>query len=283
MRSTLFIVTILFLSVASISHARSIPENVKLAAIAMYAAAGMEPSDTNKYSVQYTGTHACNDMGGNPCKAWYRDFDLDLNYYVSVHKDKMYIAFRGTHGEKNEALNQDGKPIHKHGRWVHQGWWNAKNRAWKKLKPYIKKYGKKRKIIITGHSMGAALAAYLTKTLLHHKTYKKYKIRLVTFGAPRYTTSVNFFPRKKTFYVYTMETLYKDGKKWRTDPYAFKWEKALQDSGNLFFKNVDTKRPKDKRKRTWTAKCKADSANKETVHGASVYYSIATSGTCKTK
>ena len=102
----------------------------------------------------------------------------------------------------------------------------------------------------------------------------------MTFGAPRYTLSYAFFPRKKSFYVYTLENKYWNGKKWKTDPVAFEWEKALRKNSKTLFKKADTKRPKDKRKRTWTVKCKTGAKNGDQAHAPDLYYQVAIRSAC---
>jgi len=277
-----FILLSFSLLASSYVSARGIPENVNLAAKAMYAAARMMPDNDKSNKYQSNGSHACKTMQGKVCEAWYKDFKEDLNYYVSVHNKIMYIAFRGTWGKSNDDMNDDGRVLLKHAHSVHRGWWNAKNKAWKKIRPYVVKYGKGRKIIVTGQSMGGAMAAYITKTMLHDNKTKKFQIRLVTFGAPRYTLSYNFFPSKKNFYVYTLENLYWNGKKWKTDEVVFDWERGLRNSGNILYKKADLKRPKDKRVRTWTVKCKTNAKNQEQVHDSTMYYNVGSSASCDT-
>lgn len=257
----------------AISQAREIPNNVKLAAKAMHASSNMVAANNNSHKVQHRGSGACWDdkfTGHQVCKAWYNDFSEDLNYFVAVKDNVVYIAFKGTSGKRNEKLNKDARAIKKHGFRVHQGWWNAKNKAWRKIHPFLKKHAKGRKIIITGHSMGGALAGYTTKKMMHHPAYKNAKIRLVTFGAPRYTrSSKRFFPYQKNMYIYTMETKYrKKGKgKWRIDSVAKTWR---------------GKRPKDKWKHVWTASCKTKVTSQKDVHNAWQYYYYGKSDSCNT-
>ncbi|MEP3277220.1 MAG: hypothetical protein ABJN26_15200 [Stappiaceae bacterium] len=111
------------------------------------------------------------------------------------------------------------------------------------------------------------------------KATKKMAIRLVTFGAPRYALSTKFFPSPRNFYVYTVENLYRSGNNWRTDPKVFEWEKGLRE-GSWAYRKADTKRPKDSRKRVWTAKCQSSATGKGGAHAAQEYYRVATSGRC---
>lgn len=273
------------------AEARGVPDNVKLAAKAMYAASLMQPDipkGGDALKMRKTGTGACKWMNKGPaavnifCEAWYRDFSQDISYFVYVDHKVMYIAFRGTDKSltSNVSMNEDNAdPIVKHGHRVHEGWWTAKNKVWKKLKPLIVKWGKGRKVIVTGQSMGGVMAAYLTRTMLANKDTKRMAIRLITFGAPRYTLSYNFFPKRKTFYVYTFENLYYRNNRWRTDPVVFSWERGLR-SGSWAYRKADTKRPKDSRKRVWTAKCRSNATTANGAHSAKEYYNTAMSGTC---
>jgi len=100
--------------------------------------------------------------------------------------DKMYIAFRGTEPTQLSDILADlkawqTKSKYKTGR-VHSGFRNALDVIWDDIFEYVIRNNSGREIIVTGHSLGAALA-----TLCASRISKKFDntISLYTFGSPR--------------------------------------------------------------------------------------------------
>jgi len=106
-----------------------------------------------------------------------------LSFLVS---DKLYIAFRGTEPTQLSDIWADlkawqVKSKYKSGR-VHAGFRSALDEIWEILAPTIISQASGREVIITGHSLGAALATLCCKRL---SKLIDNKITLYTFGSPR--------------------------------------------------------------------------------------------------
>lgn len=247
---------------------KTMPTNVKMAAKAMFDAANM----VRKGSTNSGGCHGSyrNMDGASHCQGWYTSFGEKLSFYVSVHPKVIYVAIRGTDSAQlsNTVMNTNARRVRtrgKKGYSVHRGWWRASGKVWKEVKPLLQKhYRPGRRIIFTGQSMGGALAAYVAHRALKSNATKHMEMRVVTFGAPRYAQSVNFFPKVKNLYVYTLEHKYrKKGKgRWLTDKvvYAWKWP------------GIKPVTPKNSRRQVWTYKCKTHAVSQKQAHGSSAYY-----------
>ncbi|PCJ19605.1 MAG: hypothetical protein COB02_07615 [Candidatus Cloacimonadota bacterium] len=103
-----------------------------------------------------------------------------------VYDDKiMILVFRGTEINSVKDLYIDSKALQTktpYGGSVHIGFYNALNSVWPQLSSVIqtiRKDKKKRKLFITGHSLGAALA-----TMAANRMEKKV-LACYTFGSPR--------------------------------------------------------------------------------------------------
>lgn len=122
---------------------------------------------------------------------WEKAHREDISYFIARNADYVYVAFRGTNNDlpANLKLNQDGRPVNKHGASVHNGWWKVTEKAYRYLSPQIRawagKPGKNKPILVTGHSLGGALSMY-TAFRLMRQGYKD--VNVVTFGAPRVDT-----------------------------------------------------------------------------------------------
>ena len=103
-----------------------------------------------------------------------------IRYYVFSQKDQLFIVFEGTHDVSSLQADLNVKEASflgdKASR-VHAGYLSEAMQARAFLAPYL---SKKKKIIITGHSLGGAVA-HLLAALLYTQ---EYKVRLYTFGSP---------------------------------------------------------------------------------------------------
>lgn len=92
------------------------------------------------------------------------------------------IAIRGSHSATHVFTNADLRlaPL-RDGSAVHSGFWNASNLLWNHLEPHV---DLERPVVLTGHSLGGAIAAILGQTIAADAA----SVRVVTFGAPNYTT-----------------------------------------------------------------------------------------------
>lgn len=259
--------------------------NVRNAANFMYAASGIEknasgtgaiPAVLSTYNLTYF-------------RQWHNRFTEDLNFLMAVNKTHVFIAFKGTTNDANKKMNKDGRPNLEYATRVHTGWWRAAEKAWKKeLSSLVKEKLGSRKVLVTGNSMGGAVGAYVTKIMQHSRSKKEAlkkgtKLRLVTFGTPRYTFSKKFFSRKNTL-IFTVEAAMANG---CVDKVVWDWQVELRKYHKLY-KKVDIQKPNRKEDvyyyRCQTGRTKQKDENGVTdsnsVHAASNYLAIAKSGKC---
>ena len=82
--------------------------------------------------------------------------------YVAANTDAAIVAFRGTQPDQWSDIFDDAfavlVPGHRKGTAVHAGFKLALDRVWPKLEPLLTQLMKTRRIWLTGHSLGAALA-----------------------------------------------------------------------------------------------------------------------------
>lgn len=164
---------------------------VKLAGNAMYIASGGSGSAS-----QYLSSP-------NTVKKFTNEGPFKLNFNISSDANNVFIAFRGTVGDVQWAVN--GKPSNQFpfafvnglptlenrefaGVLTHTGWPKALLTIYPTIVAEMKTQGSANKnVYITGHSLGGALAGHLAYLLMYHKHLNPVKQhRLVTFGAPRY-------------------------------------------------------------------------------------------------
>jgi hypothetical protein len=121
---------------------------------------------------------------------------IDAQAYLVHNDSSVILAFRGTKEKADWKTNADAvvkyklTPAKKYGKntLVHRGWLNATEQAHKQfklqseIKACLKKDGKKRKLFVTGHSLGGAMATLWT--YYFRKDKKVQASRLYTYGAP---------------------------------------------------------------------------------------------------
>jgi len=108
--------------------------------------------------------------------------------FLAERGDEIVLAFRGT--DTNEGILEDWAinlkclQIQDNGANVHKGFIQALNSVWNKINEPLEKMveQKKRRIWITGHSLGGALATLATRRLLLNEQMKQ--IETYTFGQP---------------------------------------------------------------------------------------------------
>ena len=103
--------------------------------------------------------------------------------YASCSKDEIIIACRGTQPTQPNDLLADLNTIPKrHGSgWVHQGFRTEARKVIDDILDFVKK-NKNRDIYVTGHSLGAAMALYVTQELEYAGFAPKL---LMSYGQPR--------------------------------------------------------------------------------------------------
>ncbi|WP_070412324.1 lipase family protein [Pseudomonas lundensis] len=106
--------------------------------------------------------------------------------YITHHDEIILIGIRGTLEKSDWWRDADAEqvPFEEGTGHVHHGFYDA----YKALKNFIKKYLSQfytgQKIIISGHSLGGAIALILAEALRNDKE-QQYDILLYTYGAPR--------------------------------------------------------------------------------------------------
>jgi predicted lipase len=141
-----------------------------------------------------------------------------IKYYIFSQKDKLFIVFEGTNSLSSLQADLDIKEVQfldKPESRVHNGYFIEAVQARNSLRLYL---SKEKKIMITGHSLGGAVAHLLSAIL-----YKEgYRVKLYTFGSPpvgnhtfvesiqglsheRYTHILDLIPMLKREYIVKMK------------------------------------------------------------------------------
>jgi len=107
----------------------------------------------------------------------------DAQGYVASSKDEVIISCRGTQPTHPKDLLADLNTIPKrHGNgWVHEGFRGEARKILDDVLDWVKK-NKGKDIYVTGHSLGAAMALYITQEL----EFAGYPVKkLLSYGQPR--------------------------------------------------------------------------------------------------
>ena len=122
-------------------------------------------------------------------KTWNLKLDTFLNVgdtqaFLASRDDLGIVAFRGTQPtdlidwatDANCALVQDAPGM------VHSGFKRALDLVWPAVRAFI---GEKRRVFITGHSLGGALACLAAARVAHQSVDSAKTLTLFTYGQPR--------------------------------------------------------------------------------------------------
>ena len=114
-------------------------------------------------------------------------FDVDgAQCHAVWNKEEYILCFRGTEPDELSDVLADLNAIPRgsmtHG-WVHSGFRNELDKLWEQLVEHMNKHQKK-KIYVTGHSLGAAMATVATSRIEEFRGVEQ----LTTFGSPRVGT-----------------------------------------------------------------------------------------------
>jgi len=119
---------------------------------------------------------------------WIEDKASDTQLFVASDDDVTVVCFRGTQEKRDWLTDLDSsrveyeKPEGVNTKWmVHRGFWIAYALIAEKLLEAIREHGAHKPLLITGHSLGGALAAVAALDL----AARSFASRLYTFGQPR--------------------------------------------------------------------------------------------------
>lgn len=253
--------------------------NVKHAGLLMDAAAEINGSFT------YDGSQKLHVSLSGLNLTYYRQYDdrfiEDIDFLLAANRTHAFIAFKGTHNDANDDMNEDVKPV----KWgtgeaarVHVGWRRAANKAYKEeIRTFLTRHARGKKILVTGHSMGGALAAYTAKNIQDDGSFYRFPLRLVTFGAPRYTNDSRFFRLgdKVDFWVFTVELAKKNK---CVDDVVYSWQLALMRDKSPWRLTAPQNKKGDK---VWHGRCETNKTSYEDVHAWTSHRALSRSNSCK--
>ena len=111
-------------------------------------------------------------------------FDIDgAQCHAVWNKEEYVLCFRGTEPSEITDILADLNAIPRGSEtkgWVHSGFRNELDKLWDAILKHHEKHSKK-KMYITGHSLGAAMATIATSRFEEFRTIE----HLTTFGSPR--------------------------------------------------------------------------------------------------
>jgi hypothetical protein len=128
--------------------------------------------------------------------AWFENEETDTQAFVAWDDEVSVLVFRGTAEAKDwlTDLNADKVPYGSHSAavlpfiattYVHEGFWKAWCSVRDEILDYfVRIYAQERKILVTGHSLGGALALIAAHQLSIEMRHRG-SVRLYTFGQPR--------------------------------------------------------------------------------------------------
>jgi len=138
------------------------------------------------------------------------DKALSINYYIFRQKNQLIVVFEGTNDLRSFQTDlQVGESsfLNLFGTQVHKGYYTEAQLAYKKVAPLVTK---EQQVIVTGHSLGGAVAHLLAGIL-----YKEgYNVRLFTFGEPPvgnedFVHAVNGLDHQRYTHIFDMVPLLK--------------------------------------------------------------------------
>lgn len=134
------------------------------------------------------------DIGYDVALECFEDSTLATQGFGLNFQDHIILCFRGT--EPAELIDwitdldflQDPVNLHGHTYMVHGGFWQALENVWPHIKGWLNVQSPHKKIWLTGHSLGGALACLALVKLISDKFTDQFG-GLYTFGSPRNVNS----------------------------------------------------------------------------------------------
>lgn len=114
------------------------------------------------------------------------DEGTDTQAFITHHDALILISIRGTAGGADALRDMDATQV-PFGKWpgkVHNGFYGAAKVAYRFVTRYLDKFYSGQKLVITGHSLGGAIALIVSEMLRRRPDFN-YDIVLYTYGAPR--------------------------------------------------------------------------------------------------
>lgn len=114
------------------------------------------------------------------------DHQTDTNGFIASNDTTLVVAFRGTNIYSAKNILTDARFIKKavanRQVYCHGGFVDASNAVYTSIENYVKRHVGKRKLFITGHSLGGALASIITYRL--SKKYQQLHPIMYVYGCP---------------------------------------------------------------------------------------------------
>jgi hypothetical protein len=114
------------------------------------------------------------------------DEGTDTQAFITHHDALILISIRGTAGGADALRDMDATQV-PFGKWpgkVHNGFYGAAKVAYRFVTRYLDRFYSGQKLVITGHSLGGAIALIVSEMLRRRPDFT-YDIVLYTYGAPR--------------------------------------------------------------------------------------------------